>query len=139
MRTIWMALSIGLMLAPIVSSTAQEAQLSTTIIKENARRAGYADQVSAVERGSFAAAWDLGTLYVVGPLDPDGVVAYVWFGISSAFNRGCVDPGGDFRDMVAAELTPAQIAHAQTLIEAWLAEHQQALAQVPDEGCAAAG
>lgn len=135
MRTLGIIISIGLWLAPSLSSIAQDGLLSTTAIAEYARQAGHADLVSAAEQGSFSAAWDLGVFYAFDAPRPDGVAAYVWFGISSAFNRGCVNPGADFRDMIAVELTPHQIAQADSLTEAWLAEHQQALAQTPDDGC----
>ncbi len=128
MRHLTGLILLGVLLAASVS--AQDLRLSTRTLKQHARDAGFPDLVTAAEQGSWVAALDLGSLYFVGGLGPDSVQAYVWFGIASVYGegKGCVNVGEDFRAMAAYDLTPDQIAQAGNLVDAWLAEHDEALA-----------
>lgn len=141
MRHLMGLILFGVLLGPplAASVSAQDPQLSTKTLKQNARDAGYPDLVTAAEQGSWLAALDLGSLYFIGGLGPDSVRAYVWFGIASVYGegKGCVNVGEDFRAMAAYDLTQDQITQAGSLVDAWLAEHVEAVvrAHTHDVAC----
>ena len=130
MRHLMGLILLGALLGPPLAASAQDPQLSMRTLKQNARDAGYPDLVMAAEQGSWLAAFDLGSLYFIGGRSPDSVQAYVWFGIASVYGegKGCVNVGEDFRAMAAYDLTQDQIAQAGSLVDAWLAEHDEAVA-----------
>jgi uncharacterized protein len=67
----------------------------------------------AADQGHPAAQFVLGGMYAVGRGVPvDLVRAHMWFNVSGA--QGYRD-GGEYRDKLAHETTPAQIAEAQRL------------------------
>jgi len=80
----------------------------------------------AAEQGLAAAQYNLGELYELGRAVPRDVAeAYYWFALAAA-----VEPSGpvhdeavNYRDRIAAQLTPAQIAEAQKRVQAWLKAH----------------
>jgi len=88
----------------------------------------------AAEAGSWWAAFDLGMLYwgqsrAAGAKDgaPNDTLVrvHMWLGIAAATeNVGCVEMGAPLRDAVAQSMTAGQIAEAQELTRAWLAEHK---------------
>ncbi len=130
MRRLIGLILLGVLLGLPASAIAQDARLSTKTLKQDANDAGFPDLVTAAEEGSWIAALDLGLLYFVGGLSPDSVRAYVWFGIASVYGegKGCVNVGEDFRAMAAYDLTQDKIAQAGSLVDAWLAEHVEAVA-----------
>jgi hypothetical protein len=57
---------------------------------------------------------------------PDAVQAYKWFSLASlrydASNKESREDAAKNRDLVAAKMTPAQIAEAQKLVREWKAK-----------------
>ena len=81
----------------------------------------YATAVSwyreAAEQGHVKAQFNLGTMYDNGEGVPqDYVQAHVWFNLSAAQGDANATKS---RDIVAAKMTPAQIAEAQRLAREW--------------------
>ncbi len=87
----------------------------------------------AAEGGSWWAAFDLGMLYWGQSLanattdgrPDDGLVrVHMWLGIAAAREIvGCVAVSAPLRDAVAQSMTSEQVARAEDLARAWLAEH----------------
>jgi uncharacterized protein len=71
----------------------------------------------AAEQGLAEAQYNLGVMYANGEGVPqDYAAAHMWFNLAAASrNRNAVKA----RDIVAAQLTPAQIAEAQKLAREW--------------------
>jgi TPR repeat protein len=71
----------------------------------------------AVEQGNAAAQINLGAMYVSGQGVPqDYIQAHVWFNLAGAGGNAA---GIKCRDLVAGQMTPAQIAEAQRLAREW--------------------
>jgi uncharacterized protein len=72
----------------------------------------------AADQGHALAQYGLGAVYYDGRGAPqDYVLAHMWFNLAAA--TGMVDSAAGDRDMVAAKMTPAQIAEAQKLAREW--------------------
>jgi uncharacterized protein len=72
----------------------------------------------AADQGNPLGQHFLGDMYVNGHGVPqDYVLAHMWFNLAAA--TGIVDGAAADRDMVAAKMTPAQIAEAQKLAREW--------------------
>ncbi len=72
----------------------------------------------AAEQGSDRAQYNLGLMYDVGYGVPqDFVRAHMWYDIAG------VEVAINYRDYVAREMTPAQIAEAQKLAREWKGKH----------------
>jgi uncharacterized protein len=72
----------------------------------------------AADQGNPIGQHFLGDMYVNGHGVPqDYVLAHTWFNLAAA--TGVVDSAAADRDMVAAKMTPAQIAEAQKLAREW--------------------
>ena len=72
----------------------------------------------AAEQGSDRAQYNLGLMYDVGYGVPqDFVRAHMWYDIAG------VEVAISYRDYVAREMTPAQIAKAQKLAREWKGKH----------------
>jgi uncharacterized protein len=71
----------------------------------------------AAEQGLAEAQYNLGVMYANGEgVAQDYAAAHMWFNLAAASrNRNAVKA----RDIVAAQLTPAQIAEAQKLAREW--------------------
>ena len=70
----------------------------------------------AAEEGNVIAQHDLGVMYAKGEGVPqDYVQAHMWFSLSAAQGDGATKN----RDIIAAKMTPAQIAEAQKLAREW--------------------
>ena len=83
------------------------------------KKTDYATDVSwfrkAAEEGNVFAQHALGVLYAKGEGVPqDYVQAHMWFSLSAA-----QDGDTNNRDIIAAKITPAQIAEAQKLTREW--------------------
>jgi TPR repeat protein len=82
----------------------------------------------AAEQGNAAAENNLGPLYAYGRGVPqDYVQAYMWFQLAASHfpekeNR---ERAIKNRDIIAAEMTPAQIADAQKLAREWKPTREQ--------------
>lgn len=75
----------------------------------------------AAEQGHAKAQGRLGTYYFYGKgVGRDLVRAYTWLGLAAERQAGTFRPA---RDEVKSQMTPAQIAEAESRIEAWKAEH----------------
>jgi uncharacterized protein len=71
----------------------------------------------AADQGHVFAQYDLATMYAKGQgVLQDYVSSYMWY--SLAAGKGLTDAARE-RDMVAAQMTPAQIAEAQRLASEW--------------------
>ena len=71
----------------------------------------------AAEQGDTIAQTNLGSMYDKGRGVPqDYVLAHMWENLASA---GGNEIGREFRDSIAAKMTPAQIAQAQQLARDW--------------------
>jgi uncharacterized protein len=78
----------------------------------------------AAERGYANAQNNLGNLYAQGyGVKQDYVLAHMWFNLAAIHIRASNTEGRDLftknRDVVAAKMTPAQIAEAQRLADEW--------------------
>ena len=78
----------------------------------------------AAERGYANAQNNLGNLYAQGHgVMQDNVQAYMWFNLAATRIRASNTERRDLiiqnRDAVASKMTPAQIAEAQRLADAW--------------------
>jgi TPR repeat protein len=75
----------------------------------------------AADQGVAGAEYNLGAMYAAGHGVPlDYVEAYKWLSIAaSRFPAGSRDDAVKMRDLVAAKMTPAQIAEAQKLTREW--------------------
>ena len=72
----------------------------------------------AAEQGNDRAQYNLGLMYDIGYGVPqDFVQAHMWYEIAG------VDVAISYRDVVAREMTPAQVAEAQKLAREWLGKH----------------
>jgi TPR repeat protein len=72
----------------------------------------------AAEQGNDRAQYNLGLMYDNGDGVPqDYVQAHMWYDIAG------VEVAARYRDIVAREMTPAQIAEAQRLAREWLGKH----------------
>ena len=72
----------------------------------------------AAEQGNDRAQYNLGLMYDIGYGVPQDVVrAHMWYDIAG------VDVAIYYRDYVAREMTPEQIAEAQKLAREWLGKH----------------
>jgi len=78
----------------------------------------------SAEQGNVNAKINLGVLYEQGvPGFPRDVLqAHMWYNLAAA--QGHAD-AGQLREDVAAKLTPAQVAEAQSMAQEWLAKHPQ--------------
>ena len=71
----------------------------------------------AADQGHVLAQYDLGTIYAKGQGVPqDYVSAHMWYSLAAA--KGLTDAAKE-RDMVASQMTAAQIAEAQRLASEW--------------------
>lgn len=71
----------------------------------------------AADQGNALAQSYLGALYFNGEGVPqDYVIAHMWLNLGAA---GGEDYAAEWRNMVAAKMTPAQIAEAQKLAREW--------------------
>ena len=71
----------------------------------------------AADQGHVLAQYDLGTMYAKGQGVPqDYVSAHMWYSLAAA--KGLTDAAKE-RDMVASQMTAAQIAEAQRLASEW--------------------
>jgi uncharacterized protein len=71
----------------------------------------------SADQGHVFAQYDLGTMYAKGQGVPqDYASAYMWYSLAAV--RGLTDAAKE-REMVAAQMTPAQIAEAQRLAREW--------------------
>jgi TPR repeat protein len=71
----------------------------------------------AADQGHVLAQYDLGTMYAKGEGVPqDYVSAHMWYILAAA--QGLTDAAKE-RDMVGAQMTPAQIEEAQRLASEW--------------------
>jgi TPR repeat protein len=76
----------------------------------------------AADQGLAHAQFNLGARYVQGQGVPqDYVSAHMWLSLSAAQNN---NDATKFRDMIAAKMTPAQIAEAQKLAREWKSTKQ---------------
>jgi TPR repeat protein len=79
----------------------------------------------AADQGNALAQLNLGIMYYEGKGVPQNYVqAYLWFNLSAADQLGAFekenrDKAAKYRDIVAAKLTPAQLAEAQRLAREW--------------------
>ena len=75
----------------------------------------------AAEQGDGGAQYSLGTMYENGQGVPqDYVLAHMWYNlVASQWSSGAHDWAVKIRDIVAAKMTPAQIAEAQRLARKW--------------------
>jgi TPR repeat protein len=73
------------------------------------------------DQGVAGAQYNLGAMYADAHGVPlDYVEAYKWLSVSaSRFPAGSRDAAVKMRDLVAAKMTPAQIADAQKLAREW--------------------
>lgn len=72
---------------------------------------------AAADQGYVYALVGLGKMYLAGDgMPPDKVQAYMWMDIAAS--RGDRD-AGDYRETVAKQMTPEQIAEAQALAREW--------------------
>ena len=75
----------------------------------------------AAEQGNARAQYNLGLMYDGGYGVPqDYVQAYMWYDIAG------VAAAVSYRNFVAREMTPAQVAEAQSLAREWLVKNQYA-------------
>jgi uncharacterized protein len=75
----------------------------------------------AAEQGVAAAQNDLGVMYASGKGVPKNVIlAYMWASLSFVRDNTI---SSAFRDLLAREMTPAQIAEAQKLAREWKPTH----------------
>ncbi len=73
----------------------------------------------AAEQESTAAQYALGLMYAKGQGVPqDSVQAHLWFNLAAAQAQGNY-AARENRELVAKEMTPAQIAEAQRLAREW--------------------
>ena len=78
---------------------------------------------NAAEQGYYKAQNNLGLMYGTGLGVPqDYVQAYKWYNIAGENGD---ETGTKNRDIVAEEMTPAQITEAQKLVKEWFEKHQQ--------------
>ena len=76
----------------------------------------------AAEQGLTLAQFNLGWMYGQGQgVQQDYVRAHMWFNIAAAgaSDASFRDKSVKYRDLVAAEMTPAQIAEAQRMAREW--------------------
>ena len=73
------------------------------------------------EQGHASAQYNLGVMYALGQGVPrDNVQAYMWFDLSARYLEGVErDRMVQIRDVIASDMTPAQIAEAQRLAREW--------------------
>jgi len=78
----------------------------------------------SAEGGNITAKINLGVMYEEGRpgLPQDLVQTHMWFNLAAA--QGNPD-AANFRNDVAAEMTPEQVAEAQRLAQEWLTKHPQ--------------
>ena len=87
----------------------------------------HAEFLSAAEQGDSGAQHIIGIMYYKGEGVPqDNVQAYMWLNLAAVKTEALM-PGYDDarkeRDLVAKEMTPADISTAQRLVREWLEEH----------------
>lgn len=87
----------------------------------------HAEFLSAAEQGDSSAQHIIGIMYYKGEGVPqDNVQAYMWLNLAAVKTEALM-PGYDDalkeRDLVAKEMTPADISTAQRLVREWLEEH----------------
>ena len=71
----------------------------------------------AADQGDANAQLNLGVMFAIGQGVPqDHVQAHKWFNLAGT---GGVEDGRKGRDILAKQMTPAQIAEAQRLARAW--------------------
>ncbi len=90
------------------------------VTQDDARAVGWYRK--AAEQGHDKAKFNLGNMYREGSGVPqDYVRAYVWYDLAaSSFPPGkAFDKAVKYRDIVAAEMTPAQIVEAENLAREW--------------------
>jgi len=73
------------------------------------------------EQGNASAQYNLGVMYALGQGVPrDNVQAYMWFDLSARYLEGVErDRMVQIRDVIASDMTPAQIAEAEKLAREW--------------------
>ena len=75
--------------------------------------------LKAAEQGHSDAQYNLGALYYTGQGVPqDYVTAHLWFDLAASRAEGRKE-SADWRDRIAAKMTPAQVAEAQRLAREW--------------------
>ena len=76
----------------------------------------------AAEQGDADAQHNLGVIYANGQgILQDYTLAHMWFNLAGA---GGNKKASENRDLVATQMTPAQIAEAQRLAREWTAAHR---------------
>jgi uncharacterized protein len=71
----------------------------------------------AADQGHARAQFNLGTMYFLGQGVPqDYISAHVWLSLGAA---GGNEDAAKNRDIVAAKMTPAQMAEAERLVRKW--------------------
>ncbi|BEQ16030.1 tetratricopeptide repeat protein [Desulfoferula mesophila] len=85
-------------------------------IPQNYKKAAYWYN-KAAEQGNVGAQYNLGYLYANGEGVPQNYIkAHMWFNLAAAQGIELAQKG---RDMIAAKMTPQQIAEAQRLASEW--------------------
>lgn len=83
--------------------------------------------LAVAEQGDFGAQHAIGIMYYKGQGVPqDNVQAYMWLNLAAVKAEALVtgyDDARKARDLVAKEMTPADISTAQRLVREWLEEH----------------
>ena len=73
------------------------------------------------EQSNASAQYNLGVMYALGQGVPrDNVQAYMWFDLSARYLEGVErDRMVQIRDVIASDMTPAQLGEAQRLAREW--------------------
>ncbi len=75
------------------------------------------------EQGHAAAQYNLGLMYANGKGVPqDFIQAHMWLNLAAAQS---VELGRKNRDIIAKDMTPADISKAQAMAQEWLEKHGQ--------------
>jgi len=78
----------------------------------------------AAEQGNDRAQYNLGLMYDSGNGVPqDYVQAYMWYNIAAIASADGEAIAISYRDYVAREMTPDQVAKAQKLAKEWIGKH----------------
>ncbi len=117
---------------PLAKQGHAEAQYNLGIMYSYGQnvRQDYAEAVTwyrkAAKQGHAEAQYNLGLMYRKGHGVPqDWVRAYAWYDVAaSSYSPGNgFDRAVKYRDLVAAEMTPAQIVEAENLVREWMERH----------------
>jgi TPR repeat protein len=83
--------------------------------------------MKAAEQENFPAQYNLGVIYAKGGngVTQDYVRAYLWFSLaaSCAPDASMRENSVKYRDDIAVEMIPAQIAEAQRMAREWMQSH----------------